>query len=76
MAERLHRHGRWRPPEETSWQGYAGEPTAADSAGPYTREQLLRMDDDFVVAVERAFAAGLESRTAAYATYRIDRRAA
>ena len=70
------RHGQWRPVEETHWQHLAGEPTAADSAGPYSHEQLVRMDFDFVGAAERAFASGGESRTAAYATYRIDRRVA
>jgi len=36
-----------------------------DGIGPYTREQLMRMDCDFVAAVERAIAAGKESRQAA-----------
>ena len=62
--------------EATRWQHVAGEPTAADSAGPYSHEQLVRMDADFAAAVEAAFASGGESRTAAFATYRIDRRAA
>jgi hypothetical protein len=61
--------------EATRWQHVAGEPTAADAAGPYTREQLLRMDDDFVAAVERAFAAGLESPQLAAASYRVTRAA-
>jgi hypothetical protein len=42
-------------PEQTHWQHFAGEPTTADAAGPYSREQLLRMDNDFIVAVEAAF---------------------
>ena len=62
--------------EATRWQHVAGQPTAADSAGPYSHEQLVRMDADFAAAVEAAFASGGESRTAAFATYRIDRRAA
>lgn len=33
--------------------------------GPWTREQLLEMDARFVVALERAFEAGLESRASA-----------
>jgi hypothetical protein len=45
----------------TRWRHVAGEPTAADSAGPYSHEQLVRMDSDFVGAVERAFASGGES---------------
>jgi len=68
--------GRWKQPEDISWQHLAGEPTAADSAGPYTHEQWLRMDADFVAAVERAFAVGLESPQAAAATYAIASRAA
>jgi hypothetical protein len=47
-------------PEQTHWQHFAGEPTTADAAGPYSREQLLRMDNDFIVAVEAAFASGAE----------------
>jgi hypothetical protein len=34
--------------------------------GGWSREQLIRMDSDFVVAVERAIAAGKESRQAAH----------
>jgi hypothetical protein len=55
--------------EATRWQHVAGEPTAADSAGPYSHEQLVRMDADFVGAVERAFTAALESPHVAAATY-------
>src|SRR5262245_54868137 len=33
-----------------------------DGIGPYTREQLIRMDSDFVAAMERAIACGLERR--------------
>ena len=47
--------------EATRWQDVAGEPTAADSAGPYSNEQLVHMDSDFVGAVERAFASGGEA---------------
>jgi hypothetical protein len=38
--------------------------------GGWTREQLLRMDDCFVVAVEAAFRLGLESRASACAATR------
>jgi len=37
--------------------------------GDWSRDQLLDMDSRFVAAVEAAFRAGLESRTAAAATY-------
>ena len=33
-----------------------------DGIGPYTREQLARMDSEFVAAMERAIARGLERR--------------
>jgi len=36
-----------------------------DPAGTWTQEQLLEMDARFVAALERAFAAGLESRQSA-----------
>jgi hypothetical protein len=62
--------------EATRWQHVAGEPTAADAAGPYSHEQLVRMDADFVAAVEAAFATGRESRMAASVIYQVDRRAA
>jgi hypothetical protein len=58
-------------PEQTHWQHFAGEPTTADAAGPYSREQLLRMDNDFIVAVEAAFASGAERPAAAAATYAV-----
>jgi hypothetical protein len=38
--------------------------------GGWTREQLLRMDDCFVVAVEAAFRSGLESPASASACER------
>jgi len=38
-----------------------------DGIGPYTREQLTRMDADFIAAMERVVAAGKESRQAAAA---------
>jgi len=38
--------------------------------GGWTREQLLRMDDCFVVAVEAAFRSGLESPASASAVER------
>jgi hypothetical protein len=51
--------------EASRWQHVAGEPTSADSAGPYSHEQLVRMDSDFIGAVDRAFVSGGKSRTAA-----------
>jgi hypothetical protein len=39
--------------------------------GGWTREQLLRMDDCFVVAVEAAFRLGLESHASASAGERL-----
>jgi hypothetical protein len=36
-----------------------------DVIGPYTRERLLQMDESFIAAMERAIAAGKESRHAA-----------
>jgi hypothetical protein len=38
--------------------------------GGWTREQLIRMDDRFVVAVEAAFRSGLESPASASACER------
>jgi hypothetical protein len=40
--------------------------------GDYTREQLIEMNDRFVAAVEAAFAAGLESPSAARATVKVN----
>src|SRR5215472_7181876 len=40
--------------------------------GDYTREQLLEMNNRFVAAVEAAFAAGLESSSAARATVKVN----
>jgi hypothetical protein len=37
--------------EATRWQHVAGEPTAADAAGPYSHEQLVRMDADLMLEV-------------------------
>jgi hypothetical protein len=45
------------------------EPRAHDRLGAYSREQLLRMNRHFTVAVERAFASGRESPRAATATF-------
>jgi hypothetical protein len=64
------------PVEETRWQKFAGEPVPSDAVGAYTTQQLLKMNDDFVAAVERAFASGEESRAAAFATYKVTSRAA
>jgi hypothetical protein len=52
----------WRPVEQTHWETFAGEPTAADAAGPYRYDDLVRMNDAFVSAMERAIARGLERR--------------
>jgi hypothetical protein len=41
-----------------------------DGVGPYTREQLLRMHDRYVAAVEAAFRSGLESPASASAVER------
>jgi hypothetical protein len=40
----------------------------------WNREQLIQQNDRFVAAVEAAFAAGFESRTAAAATVRVGAR--
>jgi len=55
--------------EETNWEKWAGEPRPGDAAGAYSYEQLLRMDGDFTAALERAFAAGLESPLSARRIY-------
>jgi hypothetical protein len=44
------------------------EPTPADAAGPYSLEELERMDRAFVTAVEHAFQNGGEHRSAARAS--------
>ena len=54
--------------EETNWEKWAGEPRPGDAAGAYSYEQLLRMDGNFT-ALERAFAAGLESPLSARRIY-------
>jgi len=41
------------------------EPLPEDATGPYAREELERMDQDFIAAVERAFQNGGEHRSAA-----------
>jgi hypothetical protein len=41
------------------------EPLPEDGEGPCTRDQLLRMDQSFVAAVERAFQNGGEHRQSA-----------
>ena len=57
-----------RAMEETNWEKWAGEPRPGDAAGAYSYEQLLRMDGNFT-ALERAFAAGLESPLSARRIY-------
>jgi hypothetical protein len=39
-------------------------PTDADAEGPYTRAELLQMDQRFTAALERAIASGKEHRPA------------
>ena len=41
------------------------EPLPEDATGPYAREELERMDQDFIAAVERAFQNGGEHRQSA-----------
>src|SRR5262244_864703 len=50
--------------------------SAEEVCGDYTRERLEAMDAAFVVALELAFAKGLESRAAAAATVRVGHREA
>ena len=54
---------------ETNWEKWAGEPRPDDAAGASSYEQLLRMDGDFTAALERAFAADLESQLSARRIY-------
>jgi hypothetical protein len=56
QQERIPRHSR------------ASEPEPGDELGTYSLEELLRMDAEFSNRLERAFAAGKESRASAYAT--------
>jgi hypothetical protein len=41
-APGVRRHRQWRLVEETQWLATAGEPTAADAAGPYSYAQARR----------------------------------
>jgi hypothetical protein len=41
------------------------DPRPEDAEGPYDRDRLLRMNARFVARLERAFARGVESRSAA-----------
>jgi hypothetical protein len=41
------------------------EPDPGDGAGPYSYDKLLKMDQRYCSAVERAFKLGTESREAA-----------
>jgi hypothetical protein len=59
------------PVEDVNWINVAGQPKASDAVGAYPTEQLLRMNANFVAAVEGAFASGEESRAAAFASYRV-----
>ena len=47
-----------------------GPAEPGDERLPYSREQLVRMDERFSQRLERAFAAGEECRASAGATYR------
>ena len=67
VGEKHYRNG--LPVEETNWEKWAGEPRPGDATGAYSYEQLLRMDGDFTAALERAFAAGLESPLSARRIY-------
>jgi hypothetical protein len=49
-------------------------PRPGDDIGAYTTEQLERMNQEFMAAVEHAFLAGGESEVAATATYDLRRR--
>jgi hypothetical protein len=50
------------------WRHCAGEPRPGDEAAPYSERQLLIMDARFSDRLERAFAAGKESRASARMT--------
>ena len=66
-------HDKWRPgrPSLNGRSLLARAPCAPnDGVGPYTREQLLRWDGDFVAAVEAAIRLGLENRASASAVER------
>jgi len=52
------------------------EPTAADGDGPYSYDELERMNREFIRAVERAFKRGKENRQAAAGTNTPRRRSA
>jgi hypothetical protein len=71
MGERVRRQQQWRPPEETHWERFAGEPTAADAAGPYSERELWRMNDAFSARLEKCFRDGSERRESARATYQV-----
>jgi hypothetical protein len=75
-------NGRAPPPPEAppisevamSGTPYAGrlkvrEPEPGDEQAPYSRTELVRMNDEFCTRLERAFERGKESRQAAAATY-------
>jgi len=47
---------------------FSRAPIDVDDGGGWSREQLIRMDSDFVAAVEAALRVGLESPAAARAT--------
>jgi hypothetical protein len=58
------------PVEETKREKWAGEPWSGDVVvGAYSIELLLRMNGNFTAALERAFAAGLESPLSARRIY-------
>jgi hypothetical protein len=53
------------------WQHtkYGADPRHDDASSTWSPEQLVRMDSDFCTRVEIAFRAGVESVSAAVATY-------
>jgi hypothetical protein len=53
---------------------WTDNPQPGDRNGAHSTEQLERMNQEFIDAVERAFRAGRESETAATATYDLRRR--
>lgn len=57
------------PSLECNTRLYRGEAEPEDGKGPYSHEQLLRMDARFTQRLERAFASGGENRAAASARF-------
>jgi len=51
-----------QPRSQPYLNGRDTPPQAGDELGAYTHEQVIKMDRDFVAAVERAISRGLERR--------------